>query len=209
MRMVLPRLRHEKTEKGRTEIFDNFTNELSALGMHFIQSKGTIDSNQDLSDKGREKQISELRLKYLPRIADYQRQLSNIREQFVNEANQYRPRPYQGTGNPVLDYLVGKEFRDYLKSLPMSERVRQILDPALDPTGQKLHAVETSPVPDHGITADLIARAHQARMNALNPDGVLALQDQEIVLEALECNLNVVKATLEWTDKKPDESSAE
>lgn len=200
MRLTLPNLKHEKTERQRTEMFTNFTNELLSFGSAYVGKKQALESDQDLSDKGRAKKLAEVRNTFVPQLTQYQQRLGAIKKQFEDEANaEYRAKPYQGTGNPVLDYMVARDLREYLKSLPLAERVRVVLDPNSDPTGQLLHAVVNSPTPDLGITPEVISRANYARAMSLNPGGMLAVEDQATVLETLEHNMNEVRKAMEIT----------
>lgn len=197
LRSALPRLRHEKTELERTTIFNGFTASLRDFVTGYATAKEAITTNKDLSEGGQKKELAKLDASFVQAFNVFPERLGLIKTQFKAEADaNYRHAPYRKGSNELLDYLLGREIRDHLNSLPLGEKVRLLLDPTADPTGQYLHYAETSPVPMPGIDSEIISRAHQERAIALNPAGVLAVEDQTIVLEALGHNINEVRKLL-------------
>jgi len=196
-RTSLPMLKHERTAHERETAFKTFTAELSTFAAGYTKKKSAILGDQDLSATGRAKKLTELNQAFRPQFDQFTARVSNIQKMYAVEAEtNYRPTPFKGTGNEMLDYLKGAEVRGFLNALPLADRMKMIIDPGSDPSGIFLHALENSPVPIEGVTPDIIARAHQERAQSLNPDGVLAIEDQASVIEALTHNMSEVGKAL-------------
>ncbi|MBI5656743.1 MAG: hypothetical protein HZC44_07965 [Geobacter sp.] len=187
LRTKLTSLRHEKTETKNIEFFEKFTDEVASVLKSYVTAREKVQIDPDFSPSGKAKRLADIDAEYQPRMADFQRRFGNIKEMFATEAEQYRVKPFQGSGNPILDELRGQEVRRHLAEMKPEGRLDFLLNPHQNPI--VLWAVENSPVPIEDIGVELIARAKGLQQATLNPEGMLALEDQETVLEAISYNL--------------------
>jgi hypothetical protein len=201
LRLEPPTLHHEDTELANLDLYRKFMDEVVGFLDAHQEQRRLVEINPDWSQAGKAKKLAEIDAKCKPHFDDFRRRFANIKEMFTNDAEKYRPKPFAGSGNPVLDELRAQEIRRTLLSMERSERVNFAINPNADPI--ILWAIETSPVPIPELSnPELITRIKEAKMMALNPEGTLVIGDQETVLKTIGFNLSEAAKNFEPVDNE-------
>lgn len=194
-------LKHEKTEESNAKVFKGFTGELvDMLSRHHEQRK-RVETDPDWSEAGKTKKLKEIDGQFQPQLNDFRRRIGNIKEMLRQDLAQYQPKPYAGTGNPILDELRAQEIRRHLIALEPNQRIDFAMNPDNDP--MVVWAIKNSPIPIPDLDSDLVARVEAYQMEKLNPEGTLLSQDHELLLETLEYNLSEVEKVFAVPNTEP------